>query len=100
MQPSATTDANEETGADRTHHRRLATTYPRRLSNEDAREITENLTGFFTILAQWSRQEGRDRADATASGGRGGRRMNTETLASALGARRSGSHWMAPCPTH
>ena len=45
---------------------------PRRLSNEDAREITENLTGFFTILAQWSRQEGRDRADATASGGRGG----------------------------
>ena len=26
--------------------------------------------------------------------------MNTETLASALGGRRSGSHWMAPCPTH
>ncbi len=26
--------------------------------------------------------------------------MNAETLAHALGGRRSGSHWMAPCPTH
>lgn len=41
----------------------------RRLSNEDAREITENLTGFFATLAEWSRQEERDRADATSSGG-------------------------------
>ncbi len=31
---------------------------PRRITKEDAREITENLTGFFTILAEWSRQEG------------------------------------------
>ncbi len=42
---------------------------PRRLSKEDAREITENLTGFFAILAEWSRQEGRERADVTSSGG-------------------------------
>ena len=26
--------------------------------------------------------------------------MNAETLARALGGRRTGSHWMAPCPTH
>jgi hypothetical protein len=41
---------------------------PRRLSNEDAREIAENITGFFTILAEWSRQEGRDGCDPNASG--------------------------------
>lgn len=40
-----------------------------RLTNEDAREITENITGFFTILAEWSRQEGRHGADTQASGG-------------------------------
>jgi len=42
---------------------------PRRLSKEDAREITENLTGFFAILAEWSRQKERDRVDVTSSGG-------------------------------
>lgn len=41
----------------------------RHLSNEDAREIAENITGFFTILAEWSRQEGRDGAEANTSGG-------------------------------
>ena len=35
---------------------------PRRLSTEDTREITGNLTGFFAILAEWSRKEGRNRA--------------------------------------
>jgi hypothetical protein len=29
----------------------------RDLSGEDAREITENLTGFFALLAEWSRAE-------------------------------------------
>ena len=29
----------------------------RDLSREDAREIAENVTGFFTILAQWLRVE-------------------------------------------
>jgi hypothetical protein len=42
---------------------------PRRVSKEDAREIIENLTGFFTILAEWSRQEERDCADTTSIGG-------------------------------
>ena len=26
--------------------------------------------------------------------------MNAETLARALGGRRAGSQWMAPCPSH
>jgi hypothetical protein len=29
----------------------------RNLSREDARQIAENLTGFFAILAEWSRAE-------------------------------------------
>ena len=30
----------------------------RNLSREEVREITENLTGFFALLAEWSRAEG------------------------------------------
>ena len=41
----------------------------RRVTKEDAREIAENITGFFTILAEWSRQEGRDGSEKNASGG-------------------------------
>lgn len=41
----------------------------RRLSNEDAREIAENMTGFFTILAEWSRQEGRDGSETNTTRG-------------------------------
>ena len=29
----------------------------RDLTNEDARQIAENVTGFFSILAEWSRAE-------------------------------------------
>jgi hypothetical protein len=29
----------------------------RDLTNEDARQINENVTGFFAILAEWSRAE-------------------------------------------
>jgi hypothetical protein len=29
----------------------------RNLTNEDARQINENITGFFAILAEWSRVE-------------------------------------------
>ena len=50
----------------------IATWQPRlrrRLSKEDAREITENITGFFTILAEWSHREGRDGADTDTCGG-------------------------------
>lgn len=41
----------------------------RRLSEEDAREITENLTSFFTILAQWSRREGGEGSSMNPTGG-------------------------------
>lgn len=41
----------------------------RRLSKEDAREITENISGFFTILAEWTCQERRDGTDTNANGG-------------------------------
>jgi len=41
----------------------------RPLTQEDAREITENFTGFFFILAEWSRKEGFDHAESKARGG-------------------------------
>ena len=41
----------------------------RRLSAEDAREIAENINGFFTILAAWSRQGSHDTADTNNIGG-------------------------------
>ena len=50
----------------------IATWQPRlrrRLSNEDAREIAENITGFFTILAEWSHREERDSSKTHTSGG-------------------------------
>ena len=31
--------------------------FDRNLSREDARQIVENVTGFFSILAEWSRAE-------------------------------------------
>ena len=33
------------------------------LSREDARQIVENVTGFFSILAEWSRAEALDAAN-------------------------------------
>ena len=41
----------------------------RRLSKEDVREITENITGFFTILAEWSHREERNDAEVNTNGG-------------------------------
>ena len=38
-----------------------------RLTNEGAREITENITSFFAILAEWSRTEGHGSAVDVAS---------------------------------
>ena len=43
----------------------------RRLSKEDAREITENITGFFTILAEWSREEECKSSETSTSRGAG-----------------------------
>lgn len=38
----------------------------RRLTREDAREISHNLTGFFRVLMEWDRKE---RARVAAAGG-------------------------------
>jgi hypothetical protein len=37
----------------------------RTLTREDAREMIENVTGFFRILGEWNRQEARRAADTT-----------------------------------
>ena len=37
----------------------------RDLSREDARQIVENVTSFFSILAEWSRAESREPANDT-----------------------------------
>ena len=39
----------------------------RDLTNEDARQISENVTGFFAILAEWSRTPAIDARNPVAS---------------------------------
>ena len=39
----------------------------RNLTNEDARQISENITGFFSILAEWSRMPAIDAGNPVAS---------------------------------
>ena len=48
---------------------------PRELTREDARQIAENVTGFFSILAEWSKAEAatpandsRDQPDRSSTG--------------------------------
>jgi hypothetical protein len=36
------------------------------LTNEDARQVVENVTGFFSILANWARAEALTQADDVA----------------------------------
>lgn len=36
----------------------------RKLTNEDARQMLENLTGFFRVLLEWDRAERRSQSDA------------------------------------
>lgn len=43
--------------------------YRKPLTIEDAREIAENITGFFTVLARWSHEEGNNYSETTANGG-------------------------------
>ena len=43
--------------------------HARRATVKDAHEITRNLTGFFTILAEWSQQKERAGSDADTRGG-------------------------------
>ncbi len=43
--------------------------FDRALSREDARQIVENVTGFFSILAEWSRAELAEPANDTGKPG-------------------------------
>jgi putative DNA primase/helicase len=75
----------------------------RDLSREDARRIATNMTGLFSVLAEWSRAERpawptiRSRPPPPR---RRRLRMNAETIAGALGGRRAGGGWTARCPAH
>lgn len=53
MQPSSTTNASLIEQTIELWRPRLQ----RKLSREDARQIVENTTGFFGVLAEWSRAE-------------------------------------------
>ena len=68
----------------------------RDLSREDARQIAENVTGFFAILAEWSRAEMPVPANDTgkpATSDDGRCAMTAETIARALGGRKAGGGW-------
>jgi hypothetical protein len=42
--------------------------YQRQLSREDARQIAENLTGFFRVLLRWKAMNAARRAEEDSSG--------------------------------
>jgi hypothetical protein len=69
---------------------------------EDARQIAENVTGFFAVLAEWSNAERPPPtitrcppSRMTAEGA-----MTAESIAKALGGHKAGAAWMARCPAH
>jgi hypothetical protein len=65
----------------------------RDLGDEDARQIVGNLTGFFALLAEWSRAELRspvnDTGRPTASN-KEGRSLNAEIVGNAFNRRQWG----------
>ncbi len=75
----------------------------RDLSREDARQIAENVTGFFAVLAEWSRAEtpvpANDSGKPTNSN-TGEVAMKAEAIAKGLGGRKAGGGWTARCPAH
>ena len=76
----------------------------RKLTREDARQITENVTGFFSLLAEWSKAEiatpASDRRYNPTAATPARCAMRAETIAKALGGRKVGGGWMARCPAH
>jgi hypothetical protein len=65
----------------------------RNLANEDARQISENVTGFFAILAEWSRAEIPVPANDTAE-------PATSDAGEVRHEKKAGGGWMARCPGH
>jgi hypothetical protein len=48
------------------------------LTDDDARQIIENVTGFFSILAEWARNEGLTQANDVGSSSPRGRKASNE----------------------
>ncbi|MEE4450502.1 hypothetical protein [Novosphingobium resinovorum] len=46
----------------------------RKLTNEDARQMLENLTGFFRVLHEWDRAQAKGDADTFRKNGKNGQR--------------------------
>jgi hypothetical protein len=63
------------------------------LSREDARQIAANVTGFFSLLAEWSRAEMPSPENDT-----GRRSMTAEAIAKALDGRKTGGAWIGVLP--
>jgi hypothetical protein len=75
----------------------------RDLSREDARQIAENVTGFFAVLAEWSRAETPVPRTTPASPPPpipARCAMKAEAIAKGLGGRKAGGGWTAHCPAH
>jgi hypothetical protein len=73
------------------------------LSDEDARQIMHNVTGFFGVLAEWARAERFDPAnDVPRPPPQTMARcaMKAEAIAKDLGGRNAGGGWTARCPAH
>jgi hypothetical protein len=66
------------------------------LSREDARQIAENVTGFFAVLAEWSRTETPVPANDTDNPSISIPARCTE----GLGGRKAGGNWTARHPAH
>jgi hypothetical protein len=62
----------------------------RDLSREDARQIAENVTGFFAILAEWSRAETPVPAN----------HMRKPSTSDVRREKKAGGGWTARCPVH
>jgi hypothetical protein len=73
----------------------------RDLSREDARQIAENVTGFFAVLAEWSRAE--TPVPRTTPASRPPpvpARCAMKAIAEGLGGRKAGGGWTARWPAH
>ena len=65
----------------------------RDLSHEDARQISENVTGFFALLAEWSRAEMPFPANDTG-------KLSISDTGDVRREKKAGGGWTARCPVH
>ena len=65
----------------------------RDLNREDARQIAENVTGFFAVLAEWFRAETPALANDTD-------KLSISDTGDVRREKKAGGGWMARCPGH